>query len=150
MLRTPEIRRIRFGGFRMGLEKEEGCDARTEIPEFVRRRNLERTDQTKTLKRKRRKRTRYYRRWIRAALLLLNLAAVICCAMFLLQTSLLLAVLVPLLETALALCLCRAPLWFHGLILAAHLLACLLVPMPVFLLLAGEAYLLPVLVLREI
>ncbi len=134
----------------MGQGREENYDVHAEIPEFVRQRNLERTDQTKTLKRKRRKRKQYYRRWVRAAIVLLNLAAVICSAVFLLQTSILLAILVPLLETALALCLCRAPSWLHGLLLASHLLTCFLLPEPLFLLLACEAYLLPVLVLRAV
>lgn len=124
----------------------EFLDVEPEIKEFIRKSDAQtkrtrKIDEKKTLQRKRRKRQGGSKEplWlIGAACISL---AVLLCGIFLLKLPVITVVLVIILELILSACLCRSPIWLHGLILLLQIVLGILFHMPLFMLLACAVYL---------
>lgn len=109
----------------------------------------ERTQGERALEHKRRKRKSQANPWLWLAGLVLNYVIVIVLCILPLKIPAWTTIAVIVLETFLAMCLCQSPIWLHGLVIVVNLVLGFAFSMPVFMLLASEAYLVAIAVIHQ-
>lgn len=116
-------------------------DMETEIKEFVRKPDKGRLDGSRTLQKKRRKREADNRSWLWLGGFCLVFLSVILCGILLCREPALTVILVAILEALLSLCLCRSPIWLHGLVIILNTALGVVFQWTVYMLLASLIYL---------
>ena len=86
--------------------------------------------------------------WIWPAGFALVLIAVIVCGILLCKNPIATVILVSILETLLAGCLCKSPVWLHGLVIVLNVVLGIIFHVTVFMILACVVYLAGILVLH--
>lgn len=105
------------------------------IHEFVKK-----NDSQRTLEKKRRKREGVSMDWLWPLIGAVVFLAVILCGIFWLRLWLVPVLLVAVLEVVLALCLCRSPLWLHGLVIVLNIVLGVVFQMALYMVLASLIY----------
>lgn len=118
----------------------EFLETEPEVKEFVRRTQTNRMNQSRTLQKKRRKREADYRQWIWLALFCIVWLVAVICGITICDTPVITVILVAVLETALFLCLCRSPIWLHGLVVVLNIVLGIIFQRWLFMILASIIY----------
>ena len=119
-------------------EEKEMFHAETEISEFTR----------KTKESKKKDLELSSQPWMWPVGFALVLIAVIVCGILLCKNPVATVILVSILETLLAGCLCKSPVWLHGLVIVLNVVLGIIFHVTVFMILACVVYLAGILVLH--
>lgn len=111
------------------------------LKEFVRRPEISRMNRKRTLRKKRRKRQADHSQWLWLAGFCIVWLAVVICGIALCKASAVTVILVAILEAALSMCLCRSPIWLHGLVVVLNIVLGIVFYQLVFLILVSLIYL---------